>query len=368
MKKKQAITIAGTTAFVLTLLATGCFQNEQVSDVPAATTPIQNESASTADEFATDLHLDREVSKFLKTLDSTGKSLESLSPIEARKTLADGQASVKVDLSGIDVASKTIAAEELAIKLYTVRPKGVQEKLPAFVFIHGGGWVSGDYRTHERMVRDLVVRTGYACVFIDYSRTPEAQYPVAINEIYAATKWISEHGEELNVDGKNLAIVGNGVGGNMAAVTALMAKEKNSPEIKGLVLLWPLVDADFETASYKKYGKDGFLTTSTVKWMYDLYIPDVSLRKIIYASPLQATEDQLRGLPPTLIITAENDVLRDEGEAFGRKLDAAGVKVTTTRYNGTIHGFGLLNSLATLPATVACLDQSAAQLKNYLSK
>ncbi len=237
-----------------------------------------------------------------------------------------------------------------------------------FVFIHGGGWILGDYPTHERMVRDLVVRTGYACVFVDYTRTPDAQFPVAINEIYASTKWVSENGQEINVDGKNLAIIGNSVGGNMTAVTALMAKEKSGPKIKGLVLLWPIVDADFETASYKKFGKDRFLTTSTMKWMFDLYLPDVTARKDRYVSPLQATEEQLKGLPPTLIITAENDVLRDEGEAFGRKLDAAGVDVITTRYNGMIHDFGLLNGLATLPATVACFDQSAEQLKRYLGK
>jgi acetyl esterase/lipase len=364
----HAIRIVKTTAFVITLVITGCSQNDQTTDEPEDVKSSRNDSANVPRDFATDPHLDKDVREFLKKLNSGGKPLESLSPIEAKKVLVDGQASVKVDLSGIDVVSKTITVEEMPIKLYVVRPKGVTGKLPVFVFVHGGGWVLGDYPTHERMVRDLVVRTGYACVFVDYTGTPDAQYPVAINEIYAATKWLSDHGHEVNVDGQNMAIVGNSVGANMAAVTAIMAKEKKGPEIKGLVLLWPIVDADFETESYKRYGKDRFLTTATMKWMYDMYIPDTSFRKVIYASPLRATEDQLRGLPPTLIITAENDILRDEGEAFGRKLDAAGVKVTTTRYNGTIHDFGLLNGLATLPPSIACFDQSATQLKSYLGK
>lgn len=368
MKTINAFKFIKPTALVLTLLVLSCTKKEGRSDAAGEVTTTSNDSEILPDDYVTDLHLDKDVREFLKILNSSGTPLESLSPTEAKKALSDGQASVKVNLSGIEVDSKTINTNGKSIKLKIVRPSGSKEELPVFVFIHGGGWVLGDYPTHERMVRDLVVRTGYACVFVDYTRTPDAQYPIAINEIYDATKWVSENGHEINVDGKNLALVGNSVGGNMATVTALMAKDKKGPKIKGLVLLWPIVDADFETDSYKKYGKDRFLTTSTMKWMYDMYIPHPSLRKDIYASPLQATVDQLSGLPPTLIITAENDILRDEGEAFGRKLDAAGVKVTTTRYNGMIHDFGLLNGLATLPATIACFDQSATQLKNYLGE
>jgi acetyl esterase len=154
--------------------------------------------------------------------------------------------------------------------------------------------------------------------------TAIANYPQAINEIYAATKWVAEHGEEIGVDGKNLAIVGNSVGGNMSAVTTLMAKEKGSPHIKLQILMWPIVDADFETDSYQQFGEKRFLTTSLMKWMYDMYIADPKKRKDIYASPLQATIEQLKGLPPALIQVAESDILRDEGEAYGRKLDEAG--------------------------------------------
>jgi acetyl esterase/lipase len=317
-------------------------------------------------EVADDLRLSREVKAFLKLLNSGGVPLETLPPLEARQVLVNAQASVKVDLSGIDESEKMITADGYPIKLNIVRPEGVKGTLPVFMFIHGGGWVLGDYPTHKRMVRDLVVLSGFAAVFVNYTPTPDAQYPQAVNEIYAATKWVAEHGEEIGVDGKNLAVVGNSVGGNMTAVTTLMAKAKGGPHIKLQILMWPIVDADFETDSYQQFGEKRFLTTSLMKWMYDLYTTDLEKRKEIYASPLQATVEQLKGLPPALIQVAESDILRDEGEAYGRKLDEAGVKVTTVRYNGMIHDFGLLNGLAEVPAVRSLFVQAAAELKKYL--
>ena len=316
--------------------------------------------------YAEDPHLDKGTKAFLKVLNAGGPPVESLPREAARKALIDAQASVDVDLSGIDISEKMINADGHSIKLNIVRPKGVKEKLPVFIFLHGGGWILGDFPTHKRMVRDLVVLSGYASVFVNYTPSPEAHYPQPTNEIYAATKWVAEHGDEINVDGKNLAVVGNSVGGNMTAVTALKAKENNVPKIKLLVMMWPLTDAEFNTESYKKYGKDRFLTTSLMKWMYDQYTTDLKARKEIYASPLKASIDQLKGLPPTLIQVAENDILRDEGEAFGRKLDQAGVPVTTIRYNGMIHDFGLLNALAELPTTRSLFVHAAAELKKYL--
>lgn len=317
--------------------------------------------------YAEDPNLNSKTREFLSGLNTGGgKPLETLAPPEARKVLTDLQQSVKVDLTGIDESEKTIDAGGHTLKLNIVRPAGVTGVLPVFIFIHGGGWVLGDYPTHRRMVRDLVVLTGYSGVFVNYTPTPEAKYPTQVNEVYAATKWVAEHGSEINVDGKNLAIVGNSVGGNMSTVTAIKAKENRGPEIKVQILMWPIVDADFETGSYRMFGKERFLTTSLMKWMYDLYTTDPNQRKEIYASPLRATVEQLRGLPPALIQVAENDVLRDEGEAYGRKLDAAGVPVTLVRYNGMIHDFGLLNGLADLPATQSAFYQAAAELKKYL--
>jgi acetyl esterase/lipase len=332
-----------------------------------ATIIEQNENVVQIPDYATDPHLSREVKVFLKALNSGGAPVESLPPQAAKQVLVDAQASVDVDLSGIEVTERTISQGGYTVPLHIVRPAGVPGDLPVFIFIHGGGWILGDFPTHQRMVRDLVVLSGCAAVFVNYTRTPDAGFPQAINEIYAACQWVNHHCREIGVDHQRMAIVGNSVGGNMSAVTTLMAKEKNGPRFRLQILMWPIVDADFETGSYKQFGKDRFLTTSLMQWMYDMYIPDPSTRKNIYASPLQATVEQLRGLPPALIQVAENDILRDEGEAYGRKLDQAGVPVTTVRYNGVIHDFGLLNGLAYIPQTRSLFVHAAAELKKYLS-
>lgn len=322
--------------------------------------------AQQAQDYATDPHLLKAVKEFLKPLNSGGAPVESLPKDQARKVLVDAQNAFKVDLSGIEESEKTITSDGYTVKLNIVRPEGAKGKLPVFIFIHGGGWILGDYPTHKRMVRDLVVLSGYAAVFVNYTPSPEAHYPQAINEIYAATKWVAEHGNEINVDGTNLAVVGNSVGGNMTAVTGLMAKDKKGPAIKLLIMMWPIVDADFDTESYKLFGAQRFLTTPLMKWMYDQYTTDPKQRKEIYASPLQAGLEELKGLPPVFIQVAENDILRDEGEAFGRKLDEAGVTVTTVRYNGVIHDFGLLNGLAEVPTTKSLFVHAAAELRKYL--
>lgn len=318
-------------------------------------------------DYRTDAHLDQRVKDFLTVLNSSeGPGLETLSKEDARQVLIGAQEAFEVDLSGIDESERTILSNGHEIKLNIVRPSGVKGELPVFMFIHGGGWILGDYPTHKRLVRDLVVRSGFVAVFVNYTPSPEAQFPTAINEIYAATQWVAEHGDEINVDGSKLAVVGNSVGGNMSAVTALKAKVENGPEIKAQILLWPVTDATFSQESYRKFATDRFLTVPIMKWMWDQYTTDLGERKSIYASPLQASLEELKGLPPAVIMVAENDILRDEGEAYGRKLDQAGVEVTTVRYNGTIHDFGLLNALANQPSTKAMLDHAAAELRKYL--
>lgn len=200
-----------------------------------------------------DPKISKDLRAFLKELNSAGgKPMEEMSPNEARKVLEDAQKSVKVDVSGIAEKELEISKDGLTIKAIVVKPTATKdEKLPVFIFIHGGGWVLGDYPTHKRLVRDLVLHSGAAAVFVDYSRSPEAKYPTAINEIYAVTEWVAEHGDEIGVDGKNLAVAGNSVGGNMTAVTCLMAKDKGGPDIKFQLLLWPVTDADFSRESFK---------------------------------------------------------------------------------------------------------------------
>jgi acetyl esterase/lipase len=309
----------------------------------------------------------KEVRAFLKRLNSgTGKPIEKLTPEKARRVLIDAQNSVTVDYSGIEESGKTIVQDGEKVKIHIVKPVGARDDSPVFIFIHGGGWVLGDYPTHRRLVRDLVVESGAVAVFPDYTPSPEARYPTAINQIYAATKWVAEHGNEIGVNGKNLAVVGNSVGGNMTASVVLMAKEKNGPAIKLQVLMWPVTDANFETGTYKELGEGRFLTRNMMIWFWDNYLPDKNARKEIYASPLQASLDQLKGLPPALIQTAENDVLRDEGEAYARKLDEAGVAVTFTRQGGLIHDYGLLNPIAEVPAVKTALLHAAASIRKAL--
>lgn len=320
----------------------------------------------TVADFATDPNIESRTKAFLKALNSgNGKPMELLTPAEARGVLEGAQASVAADVSGIDIAEKTIEQDGLSVKLYIVRPTGATGALPAFIFFHGGGWVLGDFSTHKRFVRDLVVYSGVASVFVEYSRSPEVKYPVAINEAYAATKWVAEHGKEINIDGKRLAVVGNSAGGNIAAVTALMASDKKGPDLKFQLLFWPVTNANFETVSYNQFATSRFLTKNMMTWFWDNYIP-FEKRNDRYAAPLQASPEQLKDLPPTLVQTAENDVLRDEGEAYARKMDEAGVDVTLVRIQGTIHDYGLLNPLADIPAVQSALRAAATELKHAL--
>ncbi|MEQ9379373.1 MAG: alpha/beta hydrolase [Pirellulales bacterium] len=316
---------------------------------------------------ALDIAIEHRVRAFLKTLNSAGgKPLEELSPEEARGVLTTLQSSAQVELPPATVSEITIEHDGLQVALTVVHPAGEVKTVPAFMFFHGGGWVLGDFPTHERLVRDLVALSGCAAVFVNYSPSPEAHYPVAINEAYAATKWVSEFGHEIHVDGSRLAVVGNSVGGNMATVVALMAKDRGGPHIRFQALMWPVTDANFDTQSYHEFAEGHFLTRNMMRWFWDSYTTDPGERSEIYASPLRGMTEELRGLPPALVQTAGNDVLRDEGEEYARKLDVAGVDVIATRYSGMIHDWGLLNPISQVPATRASLLQIAEELKRRL--
>ncbi|MEB5922662.1 alpha/beta hydrolase [Franconibacter daqui] len=322
-------------------------------------------AAVSTSSFADQPYADQRVQAFLDALNSSGgKPMEQLSPQAARQVLVDAQKGAA--LPPADVSEKTIEVNGQPVRLNIVKPKGAKGTLPVFMFFHGGGWILGDFPTHERLVRDLVVGSGAAAVFVNYTPSPEAHFPVAINQAYAATRWVAEHGEEIGVDGSRLALAGNSVGGNMVAAVALQAKQNHTPAIRYEVMFWPVTDANFTTGSYNQFENGYFLTRNMMKWFWDAYTTKESDRNSILASPLRATTEQLKGLPPTLIQTAELDVLRDEGEAFGRKLDAAGVDVTVTRYNGLIHDYGLLNALSTVPAVRTAILQASTELKTHL--
>jgi acetyl esterase/lipase len=312
--------------------------------------------------------VERRTQAFLRGLaaDSHGPPIEQRHPTDARAVLAAVQARVTLELPRADVMDRTISVDGQPLRMTIVRPPGVVGVLPVFMFFHGGGWVLGDFGTHERLVRDLVTGSGAAAVFVHYDRSPEARYPVAIKQAYAATRWVAEYGEEIGVDGRRLAVVGNSSGGNMAAVVSLMSKDRGRPHICYQVLLWPVVDTSFETASYKQFAEGHFLTRSMMEWFWNSYAPDARDRQDVYAAPLRCAAERLKGLPPALIQTAEMDVLRDEGEAYARSLDMARVDVTATRYNGMIHDFALLNAISRIPGTRSALLQVSEELKKHL--
>ncbi len=305
------------------------------------------------------------VAAFLKALNSgSGKPIEQLSVKDARAVLTGAQKGA--ELPPAQISQKIITVQGKPLTLTIVKPEHASSTLPVFMFFHGGGWVLGDFPTHERLVRDMVNASGAAAVFVNYQPSPEAHFPVAITQAYEATKWVAEHGAEIGVDGKRLALVGNSVGGNMVAAVALQAKQFKTPAIRYDVMLWPVTDARFDTASYDQFADGHFLTKNMMKWFWDNYTVSEKDRNNILASPLRGTTEQLKGLPPTLIQTAELDVLRDEGEAFGRKLDAAGVPVTVTRYNGMIHDYGLLNALSQEPTVRTAINQAGEELRSHL--
>jgi acetyl esterase/lipase len=312
--------------------------------------------------------VERNTASFLQSLEG-GTPLEAMTPMEGRAALIAAQAGPQVALAAADVRQKTIRVDGDDLKLTIVRPAGSGEKtLPGFMFFHGGGWVLGDFPTHERLVRDLVAGSGAVAIFVDYALSPEAAYGIAIDQAYAATQWVATHGEEIHVDGTRLAVAGNSAGGNIAAAIALMANAKGGPALRSQILLCPVTDAACDTPSHREFAEGYFLTKDLMAWFWDSYTTDANERKQIYASPLQATTEQLRGLPPTLIQTAEFDILRDEAEAYGRKLDAAGVSVTSARYNGMIHDFCLLNAICHLATPLSATAQAARELGIRLSR
>ena len=292
-----------------------------------------------------------------------GPPIYTLSPTDARAVLDQLQAD-DVAMATAEVEPHTIpGGPKGKISITVVRPIGTNGFLPVVMYFHGGGWILGNFVTHQRLVRELAAGTGAAFVFVNYTASPEAHYPVAIEEAYTATKWVAERGAELGLDGKRLALVGDSVGGNMTAAVTLLAKERGSPPIRSQVLFYPVTNAAFDTASYEQFADGPWLTRKAMQWFWDAYAPDASVRSQPTASPLRATLEQLRGLPPALVITDEADVLRDEGEAYSRKLRKAGVDVTAVRYEGTIHDFVMLNALAETTTTRSAVAQATQVLR-----
>jgi acetyl esterase/lipase len=291
--------------------------------------------------------------------------LYELDPVEGRKIVDDVQADPHpgqpgyFDPSLTEHVDLTVPGGPLGeVPVRITRPAGVSGPLPVILYIHGAGWVFGDEHTHDRLVRELSHGTGAAVVFPNYHLSPEAPYPNAIEENWTIARWVVEHGAEHELDPSRFVVAGDSVGGNMAAALTLMAKERGGVEIDAQVLFYPVTDAAFDTASYKEFAAGYFLSLEGMKWFWDQYTTDEAQRAEITASPLRATTEQLAGLPKALVINAEADVLRDEGEAYGRKLREAGVDVTQTRYGGMVHDFVMLNALRPSRAADAAIAQA----------
>jgi acetyl esterase len=247
-----------------------------------------------------------------------------------------------------------------------VRPQGTSGALPVVVYMHGGGWILGNAGTHDRLVRELAVGARAAVAFVEYTPSPEARYPVAIEQGYATAQWITKDGASRGLDASRMAVAGESVGGNMTAALALMAKQRGDVTFVQQSMYYPVTDGAMNTDSYDQFATGYYLSRASMEWFWDAYTPDPALRSEITASPNQASLEQVAGLPPTLVFVDEADVLRDEGEAYAAKLRRAGVPVTTVRYDGTVHDFMLLNSLSQTHAARAAIAQATSFLRAAL--
>lgn len=338
--------LKSTVAAAALALATATFATEAKADAPVLEPATQN---------------------FINALAAAnGPAIYTLTPDQARNVLSGAQAG-PVAAPAVDTEDRTLPVGPTgATRVRIFRPKGNTDRLPVIVYFHGAGWVMGGTDTHDRLVRELAVGANAVLVFVDYERSPEAKYPTAIEQDYAVTKYVADHAEQLNVDPTRLAIAGDSVGGNMTAVVSLLANERKGPAITAQLLYYPVTDANFDNGSYTEFANGPWLTRDAMKWFWNAYLPENVDRNDPKITPIHASHDQLAGQAPALVITDENDVLRDEGEAYARKLSQAGVTVTSTRYNGTIHDFVMLNALSETPAARAAIDQGVAFLKNAL--
>lgn len=298
------------------------------------------------------LGMDPQTRGFLRALRvGEGPPLHEFSIAQARALMRDMQTA---DVSGYAVDVQVIDVQGYSLQI--VRPQNVTEPLPAVMFFHGGGWVLGEMKTHARLVREIAVRANAAVVFVSYTRAPEARYPTTVEQCYAATQYVYEHAVALNIHPLQLAVAGDSSGGNLAAAVALLAARRRGPDLRLQVLLCPVLDCDFNTASYEAFGNGFNLDRETMKWFWNHYAPDAATRLEPLASPLRAASSELSPVPPALIVTSEYDVLRDEGEAYARKLRDAGVRATSVRFPGTVHGFVMTDALAGTPGAIDCLS------------
>jgi acetyl esterase len=327
---------------------------------------IMTQPSFAATNAATDPNIDPQIRSFLAELNKDSSPFWELPQPRPQEILTGLQSKTPVDMSGVTTTEKTISQDGQSVKLYIMKPTRMTGTPGVLLFLHGGVWIVGNFANHQRLLRDLVVGSGAIGVFVEYTPLPAAKFPTQLEESYAALKWVAAHAGELGADGDRIAVAGNSVGGNMTAALALMTKDRRGPRISYQVLMIPATDASVDTESYHAYDTGRFLPRAFMKYGWDGYVPDKQTRNNPYVSPLRASTEQLRNLPPALVITAENDPLRDEGEAYARKMKEAGVSVAAVRYDGTIHDFVLLNALRHVPSTEAALEQISEGIRQNL--
>ena len=288
---------------------------------------------------------------------------------DARQTLIDAQTSGDVDMPDADVQEMTLEVGPTgSVTVYNVRPAGTEgETLPGVVYFHGGGWILGNFTTHERMMRDLATQAGAAFVFVEYSPAPEQKHPVQLDQDYAVLKYVADNAAEFGIDANQLALAGDSVGGQMVAVTAVRAKA-DGPALDSIAMLYPVTTADLSSESYATFADGPWLAKAGMEWFWDAYLPEGADSSDPMISPLNYTADDLADLPPALVITDANDVLRDEGEALASKMTLAGVEVQGTRYDFTTHDFMLLNAYDGTPAQEAAITETANFLKSHFTE
>jgi acetyl esterase len=306
--------------------------------------------------------LDPALKLVLDQLDSgDAPKLQDSSPEQARALYADMQMPAPdLELASVEDGRIPGTAGEIPVRIYRPVSDPVDTLLPALVYLHGGGWVIGSVETHDSSCRELAHGTGCIVVSVDYRLAPEARFPAAADDCFEATQWVASNAADLGIDPERVAIGGDSAGGNLAAVVSLMARDRGGPELRFQLLIYPVTDADFETGSYVENAEGYLLERDAMRWFWDHYVPDAAARTQPYAAPLRASD--LSGLPPALVITAEFDPLRDEGEAYANRLKSAGVATTLTRYDGMIHGFFPMTPL--VEGARAAVAESCAALRS----
>jgi acetyl esterase len=305
--------------------------------------------------------LDPVIKTLLDGMAAAGGPALGSQDVAATRAAFDNMPLPRREIALASVADRTIPgpAGEIPVRIYQPHGAGVK---PVLLYFHGGGWVIGTLDSYDATCRELAQGAGCVVVSVDYRLAPEHRYPAAPEDCYAALKWVAANAASLGADANRLAVGGDSAGGNLSAVVSQMARDKGGPAIRFQLLIYPVTDADFTRGSYASNAEGYLLTTASMHWFWDHYLPEKPKRADAYASPLRARD--LSGLPPAWVCTAEFDPLRDEGEAYAKRLQEAGVTTQLTRFDGLIHGFISMGLVA--PKAQAAIDEAVAALKKGL--